>query len=70
MIASDAKVGLRVRQQDWMLPNGHRDGSIVGLLEHAPGTPHRWLMVEFPAYGSSGTVHVRCSTAQLSPLKP
>jgi hypothetical protein len=63
------KVGSRVRQDDWMLPN-RRYGVVVALDEHVSGTPFRWVRVEFPGHLTGNPVVLRCSTAQLKMVTP
>lgn len=69
MTAKLFRVGMRVRQRDWMLRKGYRDGTVVELCEHATGTPHRWLRVEFPGHRTGRPFTVPVSSAQLEPLK-
>ena len=67
MIAPAAKVGMRVRQHDWLLrPTGYRDGTVRGLLEFVKGTDHRWLSVEFPGHITGRPLLLTVSTAQLT----
>jgi hypothetical protein len=66
--AEGFKVGSRVRQRDWMLPRA-RDGVVVELLEHASGTPHRWISVRFPGHLTGTPIVLRCSSAQLDLLE-